>query len=199
MRCITYHRVSTTEQDTSNASAELRGAVARMGGELVAEITEVGSGSRNNRPGLRQLMDLVRRGQVDAVLVWKLDRFGRSVLDLLANVRILSDAGVTFIATSQSITIRPKGDALSNLLVTMLAGIAEFERTLIVERTRLGLARARREGTKSGKPFGRPRAVDKPTPAAVRRLRAAGKSWSEVAVELGCSIGRARRRAAVVA
>jgi hypothetical protein len=87
-----------------------------------------------------------RRGKLDAAVVWKLDRFGRSALDVLANIQDLDAAGVRFIATTQGIDIRPGGDARSRLMRTMLAAVAEFERDLIRERTRLGIAKARATG-----------------------------------------------------
>src|SRR5690606_6623303 len=128
MRAVTYHRVSTLDQHADAARTELREAASRLGAELIEEIEETGSGARNDRPGLARVMDLARRHKVDVVLVSKLDRFGRSALDLLANVRELETAAVRFIATSQGIDIRPGGDPMSRLLLTMLAAIAEFER-----------------------------------------------------------------------
>ena len=97
-------------------------------------------------------MEAARKGQVDAVCCWKLDRFGRSTLDLLANIEALHRAGVRFIATSQGLDLKPEGDAMSRLMLTMLSGVAEFERSLIRERTRLGLRHARAKGKRLGRP-----------------------------------------------
>ncbi len=130
---------------------------------------KTGSGARNDRPGLQRLTDAARRGRLDVVLVWKLDRFGRSALDVLANIRDLDAGGVRFIATTQGIDIRPGGDAMSRLILGVLASVAEFERDLIRERTRLGMAKARA----AGKRIGRPQAA-RPVSADVQRLRAAG-------------------------
>lgn len=104
------------------------------------------------------------------VPVWKLDRFGRSAFDQLGNIRQLDAAGVRFVSVTQGIDIRPGGDPMSRLLITMLSAIAEFERDLIVEHTRLGLANARRAGVR----IGRPRV---PTPAAdkVQRFKGAAR------------------------
>jgi len=188
MRITVYHRVSTLDQNPALAREELHAAAARLGGGVVLDIEETGSGARNDRPGLQRLMDAARRGKLDAVMVWKLDRFGRSALDVLANIRDLDAAGVRFIATTQGIDIRPGGDAMSRLIIGVLASVAEFERDLIRERTRLGMAKARA----AGKRIGRPRAP-RPKRAVVQRLRKLGRSWREVSTALGCSTWAARQ------
>lgn len=188
LRCALYHRVSQVDQNERLAVDELRQAAAARGMTIVAEITEIGSGAKNDRPGLLKVLAAARRAELDAVLCWKLDRWGRSSLDLLANLRALEDAGVRFIAVTQGIDIKPGGDAMSHLLVTMLAAIAEFERDLIRERTRLGVTRARQRG----KRLGRPPTGNMPAPAEVIALRNTGASWSVIAKALGCSIGTAR-------
>lgn len=187
-----YHRVSTMDQNPALAREELRAAAARLGGEVVMLIEEKGSGARNDRPGLQRLMDAARRGKLDAVLCWKLDRFGRSVLDVLANVRALEAAGVRFIVTTQGLDVRPGGDAMSRLILGVLASVAEFERDLIRERTRLGLRAARA----AGKRLGRPAVLSAGKVAQAKRLRAAGQSWSQVANAVGCTMTTARRAAA---
>ena len=147
-----YHRVSTVDQNPILARDELHAAAARLGGEVVLVVEEQGSGARNDRPGLQRVLDAARRGQLDAVVCWKLDRFGRSVLDVLANVRALEAAGVRFIVTTQGLDVRPGGDAMSRLILSVLASVAEFERDLIRERTRLGLRKARADGKRIGRP-----------------------------------------------
>src|SRR5574337_123534 len=112
MRVAVYHRVSTLDQNPGLARDELHDAVARLGGDVVLDLEETGSGARNDRPGLQRLMEAARRGKLDAVVVWKLDRFGRSALDVLTNIRDLDAAGVRFIAMTQGIDIRPGGDAM---------------------------------------------------------------------------------------
>lgn len=192
MKIATYHRVSTLDQNPALARDELRATASRLGGEVVLAIEETGSGARNDRPGLQKLMEAARHGRIDTVLVWKLDRFGRSALDVLANLRELEAAGVAFTATTQGITIKPGGDAMSKLLVTMLAAVADFERSLIRERTVLGLRKARA----SGKRIGRPLVLTPAKAAKVKQLRSAGRSWSEVAATVGCKVGAARLAAA---
>jgi putative DNA-invertase from lambdoid prophage Rac len=195
VRVALSHRVSTLDQDPAGARAELAAAAARLGAEVELDVEETGSGARNDRPGLRRVLEAVRRGRVDAVVVWKLDRFGRSALDLLANVRELEASGVRFLALSQGIDVRPGGDAMSRLLLTMLAAVAEFERDLIKDRTRLAMDRVRREGTRSGAPVGRPMMGADPSSDEIAALRASGESWRAIASRLGCSVSTARRRA----
>jgi putative DNA-invertase from lambdoid prophage Rac len=186
-----YHRVSRIDQNPENAREELRRAASARGLEVVLDIEETGSGAKNNRPGLQEVLSWARRGKLDAVLVWKLDRWGRSTLDVLANVRALTDAGVRFVCTTQGLDIKGTGDAMGNLILGVMAAMAEFERSLIVERTMLGLAKARAAGKRPG-----PKAAPNgPTVQQIATLRAGGKSWTQVAAELGCSIGMARHRA----
>jgi len=181
LRAAIYHRVSTLDQDATAARDELRQVARGRGMLVVDEIEETGSGALNDRPGLQRVMELARRGKVDAVLVWKLDRFGRSALDLQANIDALNRSGVRFVATSQGLEVSPDGNAISKLILAVMSGVAEFERDLVRERTRLGLSKARA----AGKQLGRPRRhVD--TDRA-RALRAEGFSFTRIAAELGVS------------
>lgn len=189
LRAALYHRVSTLDQDPTLAREELRTAARARGYEIALAVEETGSGARNDRPGLRQVLAAARKGQVQAVLVWKLDRWGRSVLDVLHNVEELTRAGCTFMAITQGLDIRPEGDATSGLLLRVLAAVAEFERELIRERTRAGVSKAQA----AGKHCGRPRTG--PDPARVRELRSQGRSWTQVGAELGCTDSAARRAA----
>lgn len=189
MKVAIYHRVSTRDQDPQAARTELEAHAARLGA-TVAMLEEETASTRKERAGLQRILQAAERGKVDCVLVWKLDRFGRSVLDVLANVRRLETAGVRLVVTTQSLDIRPDGDAVSRLTLTVLGAVAEFERDLIRERTLMGLARARKQGRVGGRP--RTVQVDR---AAVVQLREAGRSWAEVAAELGCSPAAARRAA----
>jgi len=136
-------------------------------------------------------MDAARRGAINAVIVWKLDRFGRSALDLLANIEELERCGVRFIATSQGIDIHPGGDAMSRLIVTVLSAVSQFERELIAERTVLGLAKARRLGHRIGRPPSR-RTPDRDR---VLALRSRGSSWREIGRRLHCPVTAAWRAA----
>ena len=188
-RAAVYHRVSTREQNPRLARAELRAAAAMRGLRVVLEVEETAPGRGSVRPGLARVLTAVERGAVDLVLVQRLDRWGRSTLDLLANLRRLRAAGIGFVAVAQGLEVRPEQDAVSDLTLTVLAAVAEFERAVIVERTHDGLAAARRAGKKLGRPIG----ARAPSPARVAALRAAGRSWTAIARQLRCTIGTARR------
>jgi DNA invertase Pin-like site-specific DNA recombinase len=188
-RAALYHRVSTREQNPALARLELRQAARTRGLRVVLDVEETATGRDANRPGLSRVLDAVARGQVNAVIVQRLDRFGRSTLDLLANIRKLRTTGVTFHAIAQGLTVSPERDAVSELTLTILAAAAEFERTIIVERTLDGLAAARR----AGKRLGRPPKKRRPTPAQVDELRQAGRTWPQIAAALKCSPRMAQR------
>src|SRR6266568_1328720 len=123
-----YNRVSTVAQDAESAMDDLRRAAEQRGYTVALEVAETGSGARNDRPGLQRVLEAARKGQIGAVLVTRLDRFGRSSLDLLTNIRTLTDAGVRFSTTEQAIDIAPGGDPMGQLVLTVLAGVAQFER-----------------------------------------------------------------------
>lgn len=184
---VTYHRVSTADQDPTLARDELRRAVALRELALVEEVEEVGSGARNDRPGMARVMELAAAGQVTHVLCWKLDRFGRSALDVLTSIERLNRMGVTFVCTSQHIDVGPRAGAIGRMTMTVLAAVAEFERELIRERTRVGQARAVAKGRKIGRPLKFPPALL----ARAADLRAAGLGWRTLARQLTAE-GRGR-------
>jgi putative DNA-invertase from lambdoid prophage Rac len=189
LRAALYHRVSTREQNPRLARGELRAAAAVRGLRVVLEVEETASGRGSVRPGLERVLDVAQRGAIDVVLVQRLDRWGRSTLDLLANLRRLRSGGVAFVAIAQGLEVRAQHDAVSDLTLTVLAAVAEFERAVIVERTLDGLAAARRAGKKLGRPLGK----SAPAPERVAALRAAGRTWPEVARRLRCTVSSARR------
>lgn len=188
-RCALYHRGSRLDQDPKAALRDLRASAERLGLRVILRIEETGSGALNDRPGLLRVLEAAQHRDVDAVIVWKLDRFGRSPLDVLSNIQKLTRRGVRFLVPLQGIDVRPGGDALTLLVLEMLAAVAELERDRIRVRTRLGIARARARGAR----IGRPRMRNRPTPAAVRELRRRGLSWSAAAVALHCSSTTLRR------
>jgi putative DNA-invertase from lambdoid prophage Rac len=169
MKVAIYHRVSTLDQNPEAAREELRRAVTARGWEVAISEEETGSGAKADRPGLLRVMEAVRQGKVSAVVVWKVDRFGRSLIDLLRNLQAIGEAGGRFVAVTQGLDIGVGGDPASKLLFTMLGAVAEFERELTRERTALGMRRARDLGVR----FGR-RPLPEADQAAIRAEMAAG-------------------------
>jgi DNA invertase Pin-like site-specific DNA recombinase len=179
MRIATYSRVSTQNQDTDMQTRELREYCTRKGWDLVHEYVDHGvSGAKESRPALNALMIDARRRKFDAVAVWKFDRMARSVAHLLRILDEFRSLGIDFSSLSESIdTSTPTG----KMVFTVLASVAELERSLISERVRAGLRNARAKG----KILGRPKCdVD---PSEVRRLRAQGASWKVIGEKTGVS------------
>jgi DNA invertase Pin-like site-specific DNA recombinase len=180
MKTAIYARVSTTDQDCEIQLRELREYVARRGWEPAAEYVDAGvSGAKASRPALDRLMAAAGHHEFDCVLVWKIDRFGRSVLHLSQQLATLTSCGVRFIAVSQAIDTDASNPS-SRLMLTILAGVAEFEREIISERTLAGVRAAKARG----KALGRPRRVFRRDEVA--RLRdEEGMSWRAIAKTLG--------------
>jgi DNA invertase Pin-like site-specific DNA recombinase len=188
-RTALYARVSTANhgQDPDLQLRELREYAIRRGLEVVGEFVDVGiSGSKESRPELNRLMAAAHRREIDVVLVWKLDRFGRSLRHLVNGLAELEARGVAFISLRDNLDLTtPAG----RLMFQIIGSMAEFERSLIQERVKAGLRNARAKG----KCLGRPRvAVDC---ARIAALRAQGASWRAVAREVGSSVRTAQRAA----
>lgn len=178
MKAAIYARVSTSDQNCEMQLAELREYVERRKWEIVTEFVDSGfSGTKASRPALDRLMGAAARHEFDCVLVWKIDRFGRSVLHLSQQLAALASHGIRFIAVSQSIDTDASNPA-SRLLMTILAGVAEFEREIIRERTVSGLRAARAKG----QTLGRPKRVFRRDEAL--RLRSEDLSWRTIAQKL---------------
>src|SRR5882724_2285488 len=122
--------------------------VARRGWTIAVQVREVGSGAAQ-REAREKLLDAARRREIDIVVVWRLDRWGRSVTDLLATLQELEHLGVGFVSLTEALDLTtPSGRAMAGLLVVF----AEFEREILRERVRAGLAHARQSGKKLGRP-----------------------------------------------
>ena len=175
-----YARVSTNDQQTlPMQSRALREYASRRGWTIALQVREVGSGAAR-REAREKLLDAARRRQIDVVLVWRLDRWGRSVTDLLATLQELEHLGVGFVSLTEALDLTtPAGRAMAGLL----AIFAEFEREILRERTRAGLVQARL----NGKRLGRPKTAGLQA-AAIRKLYRAGASKSAIARRL--QIGR---------
>jgi DNA invertase Pin-like site-specific DNA recombinase len=180
MRVGLYARVSTHDQQTLGLQLEaMRCYVRDRGWSLVQQIQDVGSGAKE-RPQREALLKAARRREIDVVLVWRLDRWGRSLADLVMTLQELSELGVGFVSLTEALDLTtPSGRAMAGLL----AVFAEFEREILRERVKAGIAQARKEG----KPHGRPQSASLQA-KQVRRLWAQHLSKSEIARRL--KIGR---------
>jgi DNA invertase Pin-like site-specific DNA recombinase len=191
-RAALYMRVSTNEQTTGNQRMDLEAAAATRGWEVVAVYDEPavsGGKGRDERPKLdAMLKDAVRR-KFDVVMVWAVDRLGRSLPDLVASMQELRGAKVDLFIHQQGLdTTTPAGRAMFG----MLGVFSEFERAMTVARVSAGLARARAHGTKSGKAIGRPRIKAK-IEQRIRGELAAGHGILKVASIVGVGSGTVQR------
>lgn len=186
MKSAIYARVSTTDQTNAIQIRELKEYIERRGWDLAGVYQDQMSGAKASRPGLDQLFADARRRKFDAVVVWKLDRFGRSLVHCISGIQELASLGIRFIATSQGLDTDESNPA-SKLLMHILAAVAQFERELIRERVSAGMKAARRHGTKSGNPIGRPRGIFNRD--EVLRLRRTGVSIEAIAREMRIGVG----------
>jgi DNA invertase Pin-like site-specific DNA recombinase len=189
-RVALYARVSTTDkgQDPELQLSELREYCQRRDLQVMGEYVDRGvSGSRESRPALDRLMTDGRRRKFDVVLVWKLDRFARSLKFLVVSLADLQAVGVAFISLRDNLDLStPSG----RLMFQLIGAMAEFERALIQERVRAGLRHAKAKGKRLGRPE---RPIDLP---ALLRLRAEGKTWREIAAETGIPLRTCHRAVA---
>jgi DNA invertase Pin-like site-specific DNA recombinase len=184
MNVAVYARVSTMNgQDPEMQLREIREYCHRRGWTAVAEYVDAGiSGAKEKRPELDKLLADAHRRHFDAVVVWRFDRFARSVSHLLRALETFRSLGIEFVSLSEQVdTSTPAG----KLVFTVLGAVAELERSLITERVRAGIRNARAKG----KRLGRPRSgVDR---VEINRLRAQGASWRAVGAALGVSAATA--------
>jgi putative DNA-invertase from lambdoid prophage Rac len=175
-----YARVSTNDQQTlPMQSRAMREYAARRGWTITVQVREVNSGAAK-REAREKLLEAARRREIDVVLVWRLDRWGRSVTDLLTTLQELEHLGVGFVSLTEALDLAtPAGRAMA----AMLAVFAAFEREVLQERTRAGLAHARQNGKRLGRPATAARHADQ-----VRKLHRAGVSKAEIARRL--QVGR---------
>ena len=170
---VGYTRVSTVAQTLEQQNAALVDA------GVTKTFSDTTSGATDDRPGLTALLDYVRDG--DTVVVWKLDRLGRSTLHVLETVKTLTDRGVSLVSTSDGID---SSIASGRMVIGVLVSMAEFERELIKERTALKRAVSRANGTKFGR---RTKVADPVHVATARRMKADGHTARDVAKYLGVS------------
>ncbi len=186
-----YARVSTMDQGPEAQLDELQAYADRRKEEAQTFVDHGVSGTKDSRPALDQLMACARRREITALVIVKLDRLARSVRHLTALAEELDSLGVDLVVLDQAIDT---GTATGKLLFHVLGAIGEFERTLIVERTKAGVAAARRRGRHPG----RPRALSDSQVTRARRLRESGNTVRQVAALMGAApatIHRAVRKA----
>jgi DNA invertase Pin-like site-specific DNA recombinase len=172
MRVAVYARVSTFEQNPDNQLQEIRRYVEARGWTVINEYVDVGvSGARESRPALAKLVQDAKRRRLDVVVCWRLDRLGRNLKHLITLLDELQALGVGFVSLAEGIdATTPAG----KLQMHILGAIAEFERGRIVERVKAGLARAKAQGKRLGRPRTRPLPSDVPAGLTVRQ---AARLW----------------------
>jgi DNA invertase Pin-like site-specific DNA recombinase len=148
-RAALYLRVSTVDQHPETQMYDLQQLAAQRGYEIAKEYTDRISGAKARRPGLEEMMHDARRGRFDVVLVWACDRIARSTRHFLEVLDELNRLNVEFVSFREQIDT---GGPLGRAIVVIIGAIAELERSLIVERVRAGMRRARLEGTRIGRP-----------------------------------------------
>jgi len=188
MRVGIYARVSTNngQQDPEVQLRELREYCVRRGWQISSEYVDHISGARDKRPALDRLMADAHQRRFDAIVVWRFDRFARSVSHLLRALETFRALGVEFVSLSEQVdTSTPMG----KMVFTVLGAVAELERSIIRERVIAGQNAARRRGVK----FGRP--VVSVDAAQVARFRDSGMSWRAIAAQTGIVEDTLRRSA----
>ena len=178
MKVGIYARVSTHDQQTLQLEAMRKYAKSRKW-KVTVEVRDIGSGA-SERPKREELLFAARRREIDSILVWKLDRWGRSLPDLVVTLRELNDLGVAFVSLTEALDLStPSGRAM----VGLLSVFAEFERDLLRERVKAGIAQAKLEGRSGGRPLSAAlKALE------IKKLSKKGVSKSEIARRL--QIGR---------
>jgi putative DNA-invertase from lambdoid prophage Rac len=180
LRVGIYARVSTQDQQTLPLQIEsLRKYARTRKWRVVLEIEEVGSGS-SQRKKREQLMRAARKREIDCVIVWKLDRWGRSLHDLVSTLKELTDLEVGFVSLTEAVDLNT---ALGRAMAGVLSVFAEFELEMLSERVKAGIAQARKRGRNHGRP--KTAAMHK---SRIHQLFAQGHTKAEIARKLG--IGR---------
>lgn len=179
MRVGIYARVSTHDQQTLPMQLErMKEYIVNRDWTLIVEVEEVRSGAKT-RPKREELLRMAKRREIDAILVWKLDRFGRSLADLVMTLNELREIGVVFVSLTESLDFStPSGRAMAGMLSTF----AEFERDIIRERVKAGIASVREKG----KRHGRPQTASLKT-TEIKKLKKQGLNNSQIARKLKIS------------
>lgn len=194
-RAVIYARVSTSHQNSSNQLLELRQTADRFGWRIITELTDDGiSGAkgRDQRPAFARLFQMVQRKEIDVVMAWSIDRLGRSIQHLSSFMTEVQSVGVDLYIHQQAInTATPAG----RMVFGIFSALGEYERELIRERINAGLARAKAEGKK----LGRPSNVNSSVITSVRLLREKGHSIHNIAKQLHIGVGTTQKILAAAA
>lgn len=180
MRVALYARVSTKDQNTVPMQMKsMKALVRQREWKVTMAVKEIASGA-STRPERDAILDAARAGRIDAVVVWKIDRWGRSLSDLVSTLKELTELGVSFVSITEFFDL---GTSTGRAMAGMLSVFSEFERDMIRERIKAGISQAKAKG----KPHGRPRTARKHE-AKIKRLYAEGHTKSAIARKL--KIGR---------
>lgn len=178
MRAALYSRVSKDEGNVARQVDETRAFAKARGWKIVAEESDKASGAKEDRAGLTRVLKLARARKCDVIVVQALDRFARSIKHFVLTIAELEALGVAFVSTSQGFDLTTP---MGRFAVTMMAAVAELERNMIRERILSGLAKARRDGKRLGKP------VAGVSPLKLRKLVDRKTPVRAIARELGIS------------
>lgn len=184
-RVAIYCRTSTTDkQDPEMQLRELREFARLRGWQVVSEYVDQGySGRTTERPSLKRLMGDARKRECDIVLVWKLDRFARSLREIVNSLHELNDLGIEFVSLKDALDLTT---SQGRLMLGIVASFAQFERDLIVARVKSGLENAKAKGKRLGRPQRR-------NDAKIRELRARGLSLRAISKQLGIAKASVQR------
>jgi len=191
MRAAIYARVSTANsgQDPTMQTTELRQYCHQRGWQIAGEYVDTVSGAKDSRPELNRLLTDVHQRKCDLMLVWKLDRWGRSLRHLVNSLAELEARGVAFVSLRDNLDLStPAG----RLMFQVIGAMAEFERALIVERVRAGMRNARVKGHRIGRPAHIP-VTDSLKELIVRAHRDGEGSLRAIAARFGTSLGTVQR------
>ena len=188
-KVVLYVRVSTDKQSVENQINELTSVAHRNGWEIVDTYSDAGiSGAfgRDKRPAFDELLKDANRKKYDGIMVWSIDRIGRSLQDLISFLNDVQSKDIDLYIDQQGLdSSTPTG----RLMFSLVGSFAEYERTLIKERVRAGMERAKKTGTKSGRAIGRPSNVNEGTKAAVIELHKSGMSMNKICKTLSIGNG----------
>ncbi len=185
IKCGLYARVSTVDQSTDMQLSALRDYCTKRGWENTIEFCEQASGADIRRPMRAEIIKLAKQRKIDAILVWKLDRWGRSTIDVMNTIQEIRECGVTFVSLTEAIDL---STPLGQMFLTLCAAFAQMERDLIRERVQSGVDRYREIHGEWGRPAKAKAKADK-----VLELHSIGWGRTKIARTLEISVSSVRR------